>query len=254
MVVYADIVFAVNFISVAALILVYSVFTDRKIRILRIIFGACAAGLYAVAESVLKLAYVLRIFVICLVALVTFGVKNYAANTLRFVGFCAVVCIVFTAAASFLGYGMYIANGTVTIFANDIITAFVYVLSYPTLFIVRRIANRCTDKKKVSLTIKGHKINSKLYYDSGNLLKYKGRDVGIVSWDRIKNLYPDTEYEDFMVAAEERMLYNTVGTGGILPILTPERAEVNGFEVEIKIAVANRSFGEYDGVIGKMHR
>lgn len=254
MVVYADVVFAVNFISVAALIFAYSIFTERKIKVLRMLCGACVAGVYAVAESVLELAYPLRIFVICLVAAAAFGIKSYAANTLRFIGFCAVIGIVFTVAISLMGYGTYIANGTVTVFANDIITVFLYALSYPALFAVRKIASRRTDKKNVSLTIEGHKIKTTLYYDSGNFLKHKGTDVAVISWERIKPLYPDRAYEDFILIAEERMIYNTVGTGGILPILTPERAEVNGFEVEIKIAVANRNFGEYDGVIGKMHR
>ena len=67
MVIYADVIFAVNFISTFALLIVYAVLAGSEKKYMRLAYASTISGVYAVAESVYALPYILRVFILVLV-------------------------------------------------------------------------------------------------------------------------------------------------------------------------------------------
>lgn len=250
MVIYADVVFILNLISTCTLIFAYSAIVGGRCIIWRVLLASVGAGLYAVIEQVFDIPAILRIAMMLLVILITFGKNGVFINTARFGLFTLAVEAVFMLIAILFGKNMYIAGKGVTVFSGSLFGGVIYAVSYPVLFMAQKLIKRYRQKRIVHIEIGGHKITLSLLYDSGNLLKYKGVSVAVVSWDRLKEIYPDKSYDEFVISAEERTIFNTVGKGGILPLITPDKATLNGIDITIKIAVADRCFKDYDGVLG----
>lgn len=253
MTVYADIVFVTNFISTVALLLGYSVLFNGKIKSLRIVMAGVFSGIYAVFEAVFLVPVIMRSGILFLLAVIAFGKTKLLFNTLRLAFVCVSVETVFVIAMNTIGNGAVITNGSVTVFCNSIVGGAVYLLSYPTLIFIRRCVKIRECKRAAEFVINGQKMSVELLYDSGNLLLHKGVCVAVIAWEKMSDLFCDTEYNEFLITAQDRMIYNTVGSGGILPVITPERAIIDGMEADLKIAVADRTFKGYDGVIGELN-
>ena len=79
---------------------------------------------------------------------------------------------------------------------------------------------------------------------------HKGVNVAVVSWEVLKDALGTDTYEEFVLIAEDRMIFNTVGSNGILPVTEPEKFLLDGREVSVKLALINKKFNTYDGIIG----
>ena len=157
---------------------------------------------------------------------------------------------VFMALMTVMGNDAYIANGSVTVFSGDIFGLIIYGLSLPLIVLFKNMVKMRMKIRKCQITINGKKIDVSLLYDSGNLLMHKGVNVAVVSWDAIKDALGTDTYEEFVLIAEDRMIFNTVGSNGILPVTEPEKFLLDGREVSVKLALINKKFNTYDGIIG----
>ncbi len=250
MVIYADVIFFVNFVSTLTLILAYGVMFACKRHILRAVIAAAVSGIYAVAEVILSLPYILRIAVLTFVSIISFGRYSILYNTSRlvFVGVC--IQIVFILLMTVMGNDAYIANGSITVFSGNISGFIIYSLAFPLMLIIRRIIKVRSELRACRFVINGKDISLMLLYDSGNLLTHNGVSVAVVAWSSMKEILGIDSYSDFTEKADDKMTFNTVGNGGVLPVIVPDTAIADGREINIKIAVADRGFKGCDGIIG----
>ena len=253
MTVYADVVFIANFISVIALLLGYSAVFGGRISVFRLCLSGTFSGLYAVCEAVFCLPHIMRVAVLFLLIATAFGRENIVYNTARFAFVAVCVEVLFTAVMSIIGRSAVVTDGSVTVFCSDFVGATVYFSVFPLLLFIKRYTKKRNSQKHAEFVINGQKITFTLLYDSGNLLTHKGVSVAVVAWCKIKDLFTGMEYNDFLITAEDRMIYNTVSAGGILPVITPSESVIDGVGVNIKLAVAERSFGACDGIVGDLN-
>lgn len=251
MTVYADEVFAVNFISTACMLGAYSHASDKSTGAFRIFCSAAAVGVYSVFEILFLMPHCLRIPLTAAITAAAFGRRNILRNMFGICFFSAMLEVIFSVLMYVAGRNMYVVSETVTVFSSDIFAAGAYAAVYPIFFAVRSFVKIKRRGKKADAVINDAKIRLVLLYDSGNLLRYKGLGVAVVSWDRIKAIYPGKSYFDFAECAEGWIHFGSVGQGGVLPIVTPDKFSVDGTEIKIKIAVAERRFGDFDGLIGE---
>ena len=250
MVIYADVIFSVNFISTFSLLSVYAVLAGSEKKYKRIACASLISGLYAVAESVYAFSYILRVFILVLVVATAFGRSSLIYNTARFGLMSVCVQVIFIVIMSISGKDGYISSGSITVFSSDIWGAAVYVFSYPILIFITRLWQKRKQIRISDLVINGKKIKLLLLYDSGNLLIYKGVTVAVVAWDSIKSVMERDSYEELLLSDCDTMLFNTVGRGGMMPVIETDHAIIDGIEKTIRIAIINRSFNLCDGIIG----
>lgn len=250
MVIYADVIFAVNFISTFSLLSVYAVLAGSEKKYKRIACASLISGLYAVAESVYAFSYILRVFILVLVVATAFGRSSLIYNTARFGLMSVCVQVIFIVIMSISGKDGYISSGSITVFSSDIWGAAVYVFSYPVLIFITRLWQKRRQIRVADLVINGKKIKLLLLYDSGNLLMHNGVTVAVVAWDSIKSVMECNSYEELFLSGCDTMVFNTVGRGGMMPVIETDHAIIDGIERMIKIAVINRSFNLCDGIIG----
>ena len=253
MTVYADVVFIANCISVIALLLGYSVMFGGRIKLIRLVLSGVVSGLYAVCEAVFFLPYIIRTLMLFLLTAIAFGRTQVIYNTARFAFVAVCVEVLFVVFMGIMGQRAFITDGSITVFCSGIVGITVYFLSYPLLIFIKWYTKKHIRQKYAEFVINGQKITLTLLYDSGNLLMHKGVCVTIVSWKKINDLFSGIHYNDLLITAGDRMIYNTVSSSGILPLITPERSVIDGIDANIKIAVADREFGEYDGVVGDLN-
>ena len=91
MTVYADELFAVNFVSNILLFYAYSLLRGIKPRRIRVLAAAAVGGLYAVIETVFGLHEVIRIPVLACMIAAAFGRSGFIVNLsgVMFVSVCA---------------------------------------------------------------------------------------------------------------------------------------------------------------------
>lgn len=250
MVVYADVVFIVNFVSTFALLLAYAAVFGGVYNLRRKVFAAAVSGIYAILESIYGLPYILRTAVLFLINMISFGKNGLLNNTLRFIFISVCIEAIFLMLMTAFGRDAYIVEGTVTVFSGGVLGAFVYVMSYPIFLITKTVIKKHSKKRDTEFTIDGQKIRLTLLYDSGNLLTFKGKSVAVVSWESIKGIFNNEYYDEFTLKVDERMIFNTVASGGVMPVITPKKSIIDGVERDLYIAVTKRSFKNSDGVIG----
>lgn len=250
MVIYADVIFFVNFISTLVLIFAYEIMFSCKRHILRAVAASAVSGIYAIAETILGIPYILRTAVLFLIVIIAFGKHCVLYNTARFVFVNICIQIVFMILMTAIGNDAYIANGSITVFSCDILGFMVYTLSFPLMLTVRRIIKLRSEFRHCILVLMGKNKHITLLYDSGNLLMHKGTPVAVVAWSAIKDALPVDGYDELITATDERIIFNTIGNGGILPIIMPGKFIIDGKQTNIVIAVINRNFKGYDGIIG----
>ena len=250
MVIYADVIFAVNFISTFSLLSVYAVLAGSEKKYKRIACASLISGLYAVAESVYAFSYILRVFILVLVVATAFGRSSLIYNTARFGLMSVCVQVIFIVIMSISGKDGYISSGSITVFSSDIWGAAVYVFSYTIMIFVTWLWQKRRQIRVLALVINGKKIKLLLLYDSGNLLMHNGVTVAVVAWDSIKSVMKCNSYEELLLSGCDTMIFNTVGRGGMMPVIETDHAIIDGIEKTIRIAIINRSFNLCDGIIG----
>ncbi len=249
MTIYADEVFAVNTVSNILLLYAYCILYRIKINKLRLVTAAAAGGVYAVFDAVLALPWVLRIIMLLVMVCIAFGMRGRAAHTLRLM-FISVCVEAVTLAGIVLVGGSAVISGVITVFAHGTPAAVIYLLAYPVLIGIKHIMRLRQKYRRVSIIHTGREIEFIALYDSGNLLKYKGRPVITVDWKTAQSLFPYAEFDELELNSTAFVMYNTLSGGGLMPVFEDVKCYINGISVNSVMAVTSRSFtGKYKGII-----
>lgn len=249
--IYADIVFFLNFISSAALLFAYGRIFTVRLSILKTIIGATASGVYAIFEIILGLPPILRIGVLLLICVLLFGKSSAFYNLIRLMLFIICLEAAFVIIMFITNKQALFGNGTVTVFANDITGGIIYAAAYPLVFLVNRIVKHASKAKKAVFAINGVKVTVNLLYDSGNLLRYNCCMTAIISFSAVSKLFCGISYQE-LFQEYEAVSFNTLDGSGYMPIIKPDFFTISGCEAEVYIAITERSFGKYDGIIGEI--
>ncbi len=249
--IYADEIFALNAFSAAMLI--YSYFIINKLRPphKRIVAACALCGVYAVSETIFGLPRLLRVAVLAAMAYTVFKRGGVIRHTALLMLICFAVEGITLAAVSVTGAAAELAQGGVTLFASEPVTAAFYILSYPTFIAAQKIRNRRKKYRKLSVTYRDRKIETEILYDSGNLLKYHGKPVIMIAWEAAAPLFDCEDFDRLRDTSEAYVIYETINGGGAVPVIEPERCAINGSEVNAAVAVVARKFkGKYCGIAG----
>lgn len=249
-VVYADVIFFVNFISAAALLYLSSLTVGRRVKPIRIIAASSFSGLYAIVEIVFDLPYIFRVAVLVCVVSISFGKSRILINTSRVMLNAVLAEAVFMLFGAIIGAKGYLNCGVITVFANEGVGALLYALSFPIVCAVSNIVKHRQKRRTVQMEIGGKCVCKSFVYDSGNFLTHKGLSVAIAAWDTVADVLEFESYEKFSESAKERIIYSTVGKVGILPAFKPEKCFVDGGECNIYVAVSDNGFLHCNGIIG----
>lgn len=252
MTIYVDEIFAVNTFASAVLLYIYRFCGGVSAGRRRILGAAALSGLYAVCEAVLRLPHFMRVPAMALMVLAAFGRRLAVKNTVALMLVCACVSGITAAVMASFGVSARLAGGTVTVFASEPVTAAVYLLAYPVLIAARRIAARGRTRI-VSVRYRGRRADFAALYDSGNLLRYRGRPVLFLDMKTASELTGLPDYESIAAAAEEAVAYSTVNGGGAAPVLGGAQIYVDGAARDAAAAVMNRTMrGSWGGIIGEV--
>ncbi|MDD6763484.1 MAG: sigma-E processing peptidase SpoIIGA [Clostridiales bacterium] len=251
--IYVDEIFAVNMLSQLLMLYSYGILSGHKCRHGRIIAAAAAGGAYSAAEAAAAIPHILRIPLLALLSLIAFGRGRLIRDTARLMLLCVLVEGLTIAVISISGGGAALAEGTVTLFASEPLTAVIYTASYPVLVIYKRLSDMRKKYRRITVIYKGKSTEFTALYDSGNLLKYHGNTVILTDLDTGLSISGCGSYEELLECAEAFITYGTIGKSGVLPVIEPERCRVDGMESAAALAVTNRSFeGKYNGIAGKI--
>lgn len=249
MTVYLDVVFLWNSISVLLLFFSVRMFYNLKGKAYRLVISAFLGGIYGVLDILYSLWRPLSIVMLFIMTLTAWGMRGVLYNLLRvlFIEGIAVVTIIGLSGLS--GIDLMIIDNGIIVVSNDWVIAAVCVVSYPVIIITNKL--RENYKKTVSCIfyINGEEIKLKFLYDSGNLLTHKSIPVAVTDW---RNFPCINSYEEALVTTHERLIYGTVSSSGIMPLIKPEKAILGGVERDCYIGLTNRSFKGYAGVIGNI--
>lgn len=253
MTIYADELFAVNFISDFLLIYAYAVICGIKKRKRMIDIAAAAGGLYAVIEAVFGFSIVLRAVLPFIMAFISFGRHKALYNAAGLVLFSICIEGVTIAALSFFGAGAEFASGKVTLFTSGITAAFVYIASYPIIIAARHFFKRGGRYRTVEIYYNGREIKFRALYDSGNLLKYRGMPVVIADWHTAAGLFSAESYAELITSAPDVVSYSTISKSGIMPVFVPDICRIDGKQCSAAAAVSEKRFsGGYGGIAGNI--
>ena len=250
MTIYADEIFAVNSLSALLLIYVHFIIKGMPFSHLRITGAVLLCGIYSVFETVFSLPAIIRLPILICMTAVSSGIKGLIKNTfsLMFLSVCAEAATV--AVLTLINGGAFIGGGIVTVFAPEGMAAIVYTLSYPTLILIKRLRIKMKKNRNVRIRYNGKEVSFSAMYDSGNLLKYHGKPVIIISWSKAAELFEADLYEELMSASEEFVMYGTIGSGGIIPIFKPECCFVGENKKDIYAAITENDLGGYSAIVG----
>ncbi len=252
MTIYVDEIFAVNTFASAVLLYIYRFTGGVGAGARRILGAAAVSGAYAVAEAVLRLPHIMRIPALALTAFAAFGGRTVIKNTVALMLICVCIEGITAAVMASFGANARLAGGTVTIFASEPVTAVVYLLAYPALAAARRIAARGRTRF-VTVRYRSRRADFKALYDSGNLLRHRGRPVLFLDMKTAEKLTGCADYAAIAAEAEEAVAYNTVNGGGAAPVLCGAKIYVDGVPAEAAAAVMNKSMsGGWGGIIGEV--
>lgn len=271
-VVYADLLFFINFLIDGLCLSVSALVLGRGLRLPRLAAGAALGGLYAVfavwlpVDNPLFLVplHLLAAFLICLAAFGRQSAKADAANTLCF--------FVVSALLGGIIYAVYSVCGRYAYYGG----AFYAELSAPALIAgacaASTIAAVCLIKAKTRavskyadliLTFRGKECVLHCLCDSGNLLvcPYTALPVAVIGLNAAKKLFSGEELDalkETPAMKDVRPLpASGIGGSALLPSFVPEEARTkafgNGKYKNVRLCVAirltNDDFGGSDGIL-----
>lgn|GEM_PF-5248238 len=252
MTVYADEVFLINMISNTLLLYAYAYSSGLKPRHRRMVAAAAAGGLYAALEAALGIPPVLRAAALCSIIYIAFGRAALIKHTVRLMLICFVIEGITLTVLSAFGAGAALTRGTVVIFASEPVCAAIFICTYPAYILIMRLMARSRRHIRMRLTYRGRCAEFYALYDSGNLLKYRGKPVIMAAWDAVYTLLDCDDYEMLRKSAEDFVIYHTLSGAGVLPVIEPDICEADGAEVNAAVAVVRRKFkGKYSALAGE---
>lgn len=254
MVVYADVIFAVNFVSAYAILYILGRVVNKEKPLKRRLGAASAwAGLSAAALFCIEIpawtSYMIRFLsVIMMVAIAYFTPKRRLfEQIIWFALMTGIIVFSMIAITSLLSVmtEVVIKNGVIYFDLPPLIFSAAFAASYLLMVFFLKVFKNRSDKRYyiMSVTHNDRTITVTALFDSGNLLKepITGKCVNILEWEEAKRLFGvDFAFEDIENHMEEMKLwivpYNSLGnTRGTLFAFAAEKIsfpeqhkEING--------------------------
>ena len=206
MIIYADILFLINFLSAYVLTGIMRRFKKRAIKISRRILSSCCVGISALIIFITDLEHYVTTAIYIATSVLTvyicFGKKSLLLNSTIF---CMLNILLCGTAISFISLSnaspiMYIKNNIIYFNINAKIFIAAFALSYPLLCIFSLIIRRRAEKKLHSITIinKDKSLCVSALYDSGNLLKEPITQKNVIILDKVHSDKIITENQEFI--------------------------------------------------------
>lgn len=282
-IIYADVLFIVNFSMDFIALYITSKLIHHHISILALIFSAGIGGTYGVISVISSgngiINALINLSIAALMCFIVFGSHSLLLlirNTLTFYGISflmggAMTGIFYMTNKGALGRGVVINGEPNTIYSEIspislILCAFAAVMfSYLCSLIMKKI--KSVKKADITVRFNGKEITFTGICDTGNLLTdpISSLPCIICSFQKFKHLIPNTliplfrdknvgllEYIDPELSKKIRIIpMRGVGSSGILLGIIPDEAKLNGVKKELCIACdpeAN-SYGETEAII-----
>lgn len=248
-VIYADILFLVNFCMDTVCLLLAGRLCGQRLRFYRIFIAAALGGAYGFLPSIAEMSPALSVAagvaaeaVICFAAFGFGDIKRFALTAAAFIGSCALTGGLITAlygiAANGGGKDMFSSVQPLSFALICIASAFAAAVY---LFACRvKLKTRCAE---VRFTAAGKTMRVNLLADSGNLLTepFSALPVVIVSASALPRPFDDPLCEGFSLPV--RIIPFSTGAGGDCLIgFLPESAEI------VRIGKKPRRINAYIGV------
>ena len=262
MVVYADILFIVNFVSsYIMLALIGKIIVKSKMKIWRLCLASAVGGVAAVVifsrEIPLLISYTLRaLSAIIMVFTAFYEQKRQILNQIIWLTALSGMLI-----AAMILLAMLTRNATLAVIKSGVvyfnlpykIFLPMLALSYiaVTIFLKFMQARRRKRLYNVTITHRGKKITVTALFDSGNMLRepVTGKGVSLVEWGKAGELFENPcEYDELLGRAEEMKLwavpYHGIEMrGGIIPAFLADAIAVP----EENKVIAGHFIGLYGG-------
>lgn len=205
MIVYADILFLINFLSCYILIGIMCRFKQKKIpkkrKLLSSLCGGCAAMVIFILDLEHYIVSAILFFSSVGIVFICFGKKALVMNMAIFLVLFMLYGGVVTTFVSLLGgsTNLFIKNNIIYFDINTGIFAISFICAYPLVCFFFKLIQKHSKRRLHSLMIinKGQSICVDALFDSGNLLKdpISGKDVIILEEAQAKKIV--TQNEDF---------------------------------------------------------
>ncbi len=247
MVIYADELFLINFVSayIMLYILARSVFR-MKIKKKRILLASLLAGLAAVlifcTDMPLYLTYAVQLISVFIVVTAAFyrrdgGILSQIGAFFLLSGG-MMLMMIFSASLIGKAVPIVLKGGILYMDISPGIFAVSFILSYAAMIFIIKLLKKRKNKKYYMMTVKhGDKtIRVKALFDSGNMLKdpVSGKCVTILEWDEAKKLFDaKAQYSDLSEHIGEMKLriipFRSLGNpSGIIFAFYPDSVSVEG--------------------------
>lgn len=266
MVVYADVIFLINFIS--AYIMLYilgkainKVRIRKKRLFLASVLGAAGAAVVFCVEMPTALSYLTRILAVFLMIFTAFfEQKKQLLNQMLWLVLMSGIMIFSMMLITALiknTVSVVIKAGIVYFDIPPKVFLFAFILSYFVLIFFLKVFKNRKNKKYyiMSVTHNDKTVTVTALFDSGNLLKepVTGKYVSILEWDYVKKLFgAEYEFSDIENHAEEMKLwvipFNSLGnSSGMLFAFLADNITIP----EEKKIIDKTFIGIYGGVLSK---
>ncbi len=259
MIIYADLLFFINFIVVYIIIGIVSAYKYAKILLRKKVLSALLGGIFAVfiyvnnfTTPVKVIIYLLSIFIICKVA--------YGKKTMSYM--IIFLFVIFVMQSVFILIISLFKNNIALTLRNNImyfdispkLILLCFLITYPVVYLISKFMQIQKKKRIYNLTIinNGKSVNVKALFDSGNLLKepISKKDVIIL----------EAEFATKLLTQDKKMIeipYCTVSGSGILKAFMPDIIFIDNtrFLKQQYIAITQNRLsnsGEYNALIGNV--
>lgn len=245
MVVYADTVFLINFVSAYIMLYILGLFINKTSpKKKRLLFASAAGGITATAifciEMPVFLTYVLRLMAVFLMLLITFfelrkHILNQVAWFLMLSGIIT-FSMVFIVSLASKPLQIVTKAGIIYFDIPPEIFLILLIISYLIMVLFIRMFKNRKNKKyyTMSVTHNDKTITVTALFDSGNLLKepITGKYVSVLEWESVKKLFDlNCDFSEIANHAEEMKLwavpFKSLGNqSGILFAFLADRIEI----------------------------
>jgi len=259
LVIYADILFAVNFSMDFISLFITGALCGRKIGKKSILISSAIGGLYGVFQVVCTLKLFLSVIINLTVSFLMCFISYYDSKIRRVIPTYIIFMGISAALAGFMSVLYSLLNSILYEYIKDYSYSGVYngarffVISSLAIIISLIFGRVFAEQKniksaQIEITLKKEYFRFNALCDSGNLLRepLSGKAVILVS--------DETRLGKAIVAVPDiykrYIPYKAMNTGGIIKGVVPDEIKINGSKRDAIVAsVNNKSFAGYDGCI-----
>ena len=259
MVIYADVLFFINFSMDFLSLFICSLVTHRAYKKKRIIFASSLGAVYGVLQVIINLEFITGVVICILVAVLMINVTFKEKKVNNIIILTAIYFFVSTALGGIMSLIYTTMNGMLTLVISNYTYEGVYngarlfVIIFLTLIVsllFTKALNSKKDLKSVALTVKIMDKNYDLegLCDTGNMLKepFSGKSVILV----VKSCEIGMEISKIDENKKKYIPYKDVHGEGMLKGVMPKELMVDGIIRSAYIAVCETvDFAGYDALV-----